>query len=68
MSYPLTLKVLHHDKVDVGVTVTKYLSSTSHLEAIVWEFITAYILMLTICGVATDHRGVPLVIIYHALS
>ncbi|XP_028196890.1 nodulin-26-like [Glycine soja] len=54
---PLTLKVLHHDKVDVGVTVTKYLSSTSHLEAIVWEFITASILMLTICGVATDHRG-----------
>ncbi|KAL5149591.1 Nodulin-26 [Glycine soja] len=57
VSYPLTLKVLHHDKVDVGVTVTKYLSSTSHLEAIVWEFITASILMLTICGVATDHRG-----------
>ncbi|XP_020233717.1 aquaporin NIP1-1 [Cajanus cajan] len=54
---PLTLKVLYHDKVDIGVTVTKYLSSTSDLEAIVWEFIITFILMLTICGVATDHRG-----------
>ncbi|KAH1095035.1 hypothetical protein GLYMA_14G174300v4 [Glycine max] len=54
---PLTLKVLYHDKADIGVTVTKYLSSTSDLEAIVWEFITTSILMLTIRGVATDHRG-----------
>lgn len=55
---PLTLKVLYHDNVDIGVTVTKYLSSTSDLEAMVWEFITTFILMFTICGVATDHRGV----------
>ncbi|TKY56259.1 Aquaporin NIP1-1 [Spatholobus suberectus] len=54
---PLTLKVLYHDKVDIGITVTKYLSSTSDVEAKVWEFITTSILMLTICGVATDHRG-----------
>ncbi|KAJ1376500.1 Major intrinsic protein [Sesbania bispinosa] len=55
----LTLKVLYHDKVDIGVTVTQYLSSTSDLEALVWEFILTFILMLTICGAATDHRGYP---------
>ncbi|OIW02382.1 hypothetical protein TanjilG_04975 [Lupinus angustifolius] len=52
-----TLKVLYHDKVDIGVTVTQFTSSTSHLEALVWEFIITSILVLTICGVATDHRG-----------
>lgn len=54
----LTLKVLYHDKVDIGVTVTRYLNSTSDLEALVWESIITFILVLTICGVATDHRGV----------
>nr|AFK33678.1 unknown [Lotus japonicus] len=53
----VTLKVLYHDKVDIGVTVTQYLSSTSDLEALVWEFIITSILMFTICGAATDHRG-----------
>lgn len=57
---PVTLKVLYHDKVDIGVTVPKYLSSTSDLDAIVWEFIITFILVLTIFGVATDHRGVRL--------
>ncbi|XP_061338470.1 nodulin-26-like [Gastrolobium bilobum] len=53
----LTLKLLYHDKVDFGVTVTQYLSSTSDLEAMMWESIITSILMLTICGVATDPRG-----------
>lgn len=54
----LTLKVLYHDKVDIGVTVTQYSNSTSDLEALVWESIITFILVLIICGVATDHRGV----------
>ncbi|KAK7275768.1 hypothetical protein RIF29_16890 [Crotalaria pallida] len=53
----LTLKLLYHDEVDIGVTVTQFTSSTSYLEALVWESIITAILMLTICGVATDHRG-----------
>lgn len=57
----VTLKVLYNDKVDIRVTVTQYLSSTSDLEALVWESIITSILMLTICGVATDHRGVQFV-------
>lgn len=51
--------MLYHDKVDIKVTVTQYSNSTSDLEALVWESIITFILMLTICGVATDHRGVP---------
>lgn len=54
----LTLKVLYHNKVDIGVTLTQYSNSTSDLEALLWESIITFILMLTICGVATDHRGV----------
>ncbi|CAJ2652094.1 nodulin-26-like [Trifolium pratense] len=53
----LTLKVLYHEKVSIGVTLTRYSNSTSDLEALVWESIITFILMLTICGVATDHRG-----------
>ncbi|CAL5189401.1 unnamed protein product [Lathyrus oleraceus] len=53
----LTLKVLYHNKVDIGVTLTQYSNSTSDLEALLWESIITFILMLTICGVATDHRG-----------
>ncbi|KAK4276821.1 hypothetical protein QN277_014927 [Acacia crassicarpa] len=53
----LTLKVLYEGQADIRVVVTQYSSSTSHLEALVWEFIATFILMLTICGVAIDHRG-----------
>ncbi|XP_030528435.1 aquaporin NIP1-1-like [Rhodamnia argentea] len=52
----LTLKVLFHDLNDIQVTTTQYKDTTSHLEAIVWEFIITFTLMFTICGVATDHR------------
>ncbi|XP_058756039.1 nodulin-26-like isoform X2 [Vicia villosa] len=54
----LTLKVLYHNKVDIGVTLTQYSNSTSDLEALLWESIITFIFMLTICGVATDHRGI----------
>lgn len=54
----LTLKVLYHDKVEIGVALTQFSNPTSYLEALVWESIITFILVLTICGVATDHRGV----------
>ncbi|MED6147836.1 hypothetical protein PIB30_047551 [Stylosanthes scabra] len=53
----MSLKVLYHGKVDFGVTLTKYTSPTSNLDALLWEIIITSILMFTICGVATDHRG-----------
>lgn len=54
----LTLKVLYEGQADIRVVVTQHSSSTSDLEALVWEFIATFTLMLTICGVAIDHRGV----------
>jgi aquaporin NIP len=57
--------VLYHEKVSIGVTLTQYSNSTSNLEALVWESIITFILMLTICGVATDHRGVLITIYYN---
>ncbi|KDP41384.1 hypothetical protein JCGZ_15791 [Jatropha curcas] len=53
----LTLKVLFHDQDDIQATMTQYKNSTSHLEAIIWEFIITFILMFNICAVATDHRA-----------
>ncbi|KAJ7959003.1 Aquaporin NIP1-1 [Quillaja saponaria] len=53
----LTLKVLFHDQEDIHATMTQYSDSISDLEAITWEFIITFILMLTICGAGTDHRG-----------
>ncbi|XP_028757374.1 nodulin-26-like isoform X2 [Neltuma alba] len=53
----LTLKVLYEGQADIRLVVTQYSGSTSHLEAIAWEFMATFILMFTICGVATDHRG-----------
>ncbi|KAL3514147.1 hypothetical protein ACH5RR_026864 [Cinchona calisaya] len=53
----LTLKVLFHDQHDILPTLTQYKSSTSDLEAIVWEFITTFILMFIISGAATDDRA-----------
>lgn len=54
----LTLKVLFHDQHNIEATMTQYKDSTSDLEAIIWEFIITFILMLSICAVATDHRAV----------
>ncbi|KAI4337693.1 hypothetical protein L6164_016077 [Bauhinia variegata] len=53
----LTLRVLYNRQADIRVALTEHSSSTTELEAIVWEFIITFILMLTICGVATDQRG-----------
>lgn len=54
----LTLRALFHDQGDIRVTTTQYKDSTSDLEAIAWEFIITFMLMFTICAVATDHRAV----------
>ncbi|KAL6184743.1 hypothetical protein ACLB2K_046143 [Fragaria x ananassa] len=51
----LTLRLLFQDNIDL--MVTQYSDSTTHLQALVWEFIATFILMFTICGVATDHRA-----------
>ncbi|KAJ4849578.1 hypothetical protein Tsubulata_038662 [Turnera subulata] len=55
----LTLKVLFHDQdsVSIQATMTMYSDPTSDLQAIIWEFIITFILMFSICGIATDHRA-----------
>ncbi|XP_044478459.1 aquaporin NIP1-1-like [Mangifera indica] len=53
----LTLKVLFSDQENIHAIATQYTDATSDLEAITWEFIITFILMFTICGVATDHRA-----------
>ncbi|KAL5558992.1 hypothetical protein UlMin_035203 [Ulmus minor] len=53
----LTLRVLLNEQNSIRVTMTQYSAPTSDLEAITWEFIITFILMLTICAVATDHRA-----------
>ncbi|KAJ0086870.1 hypothetical protein Patl1_08531 [Pistacia atlantica] len=53
----LTLRVLFTDQDNIHATTTQYTDATSDLEAITWEFIITFILMFTICGVATDHRA-----------
>lgn len=53
----LTLKALFNDS-QLHVIATQYTNTTTDLEAIIWEFIMTYILMFTICAVATDHRAV----------
>ncbi|XP_065876216.1 putative aquaporin NIP4-1 [Euphorbia lathyris] len=55
----LTLKVMFHSKtLDISVTTTQFVGEATTLEAFIWEFILSFILMLTICGVATDNRAV----------
>ncbi|KAF8377309.1 hypothetical protein HHK36_030684 [Tetracentron sinense] len=54
----LTLSVLFHGQESIGDTLTLYKSPTTTFEALTWEFIISFILMLTVCGVATDHRAV----------
>ncbi|KAK3005777.1 hypothetical protein RJ639_017378 [Escallonia herrerae] len=53
-----TLSVIFHQRVDIRCTTTQYISPTTHLEALAWEFVISFILMLTICGVATDSRAI----------
>lgn len=54
----LTLRMLFHEQGNIQPIVNQYSDPTSDLEAIVWEFIITFILMFTICGVATDPRAV----------
>ncbi|GFY85837.1 NOD26-like intrinsic protein 7;1 [Actinidia rufa] len=53
----LALKLLFNHQRDISPTLTHYSSSTTDLQAIAWEFIITFILMLIICGVATGHRA-----------
>ncbi|KAH6800305.1 hypothetical protein C2S52_000769 [Perilla frutescens var. hirtella] len=56
----LTLRLLfRHDQRDFLPMLTQYSwsSSTSDIEALVWEFIFTFILTFTIFGVASDHRA-----------
>jgi len=54
----LTLRMLFREQGNIQPIVNQYSDPTSDLEAIVWEFIITFILMFTICGVATDPRAV----------
>ncbi|XAR73401.1 hypothetical protein NMG60_11007358 [Bertholletia excelsa] len=54
----LTLKLMFHGTVDIRCTVTQYLRPTTNCEALGWEFIISFVLMLAICGVATDTRAI----------
>ncbi|KAJ6954562.1 hypothetical protein NC652_006101 [Populus alba x Populus x berolinensis] len=49
----LTLRLLFHEQGNIQPVVNQYSDPTSDLEAIVWEFIITFILMFTICSVAT---------------
>ncbi|XP_065848163.1 aquaporin NIP1-1-like [Euphorbia lathyris] len=53
----LTLKAMYSKEDDIEIIVTSYKDSTSHLEAIIWEFIATFLLMFVISGVATDDRA-----------
>ncbi|XP_050212877.1 nodulin-26-like [Mercurialis annua] len=53
----LTLRVLFHKQDEIEIIVTQYKDSTSHLEAVIWEFMLTFFLMFSICGLATDHRS-----------
>ncbi|EXB38519.1 hypothetical protein L484_003095 [Morus notabilis] len=53
----LTLRVLFNDQHSLRAIMTLHSPPTTDLEAITWEFIISFILMFTICGVATDHRA-----------
>ncbi|KAF9687321.1 hypothetical protein SADUNF_Sadunf02G0081400 [Salix dunnii] len=53
----LTLRLLFHDQGNIQPILNQYSDPTSDLEAIAWEFIITFILMFTICGVATDPRA-----------
>ncbi|KAH8516075.1 hypothetical protein H0E87_004473 [Populus deltoides] len=53
----LTLRMLFREQGNIQPIVNQYSDPTSDLEAIVWEFIITFILMFTICGVATDPRA-----------
>ncbi|KAL5751506.1 hypothetical protein ACOSQ2_022013 [Xanthoceras sorbifolium] len=52
------LVMIFHDHVKIDVTVTQFVGPTTIYEAFAWEFMLSFILMLTICGVATDSRAI----------
>ncbi|KAK3225936.1 hypothetical protein Dsin_005798 [Dipteronia sinensis] len=53
-----TLILIFHVQVNIDVTVTQFVDPTTVYEAFAWEFLLSFILMLTICGVATDSRAI----------
>ncbi|XP_021804219.1 nodulin-26-like, partial [Prunus avium] len=53
----LTLRLLFNDQNNIQATVTQFSYSTTYIQALTWEFISTFILMFTICGVATDDRA-----------
>ncbi|RVX23707.1 Aquaporin NIP1-2 [Vitis vinifera] len=54
----LTLFVMLNTSIPICATVTQFSSPTTIPEAFTWEFIISFILMLAICGVATDSRAI----------
>lgn len=54
----LTLRLLFNDQNNIQATLTQFSYSTTYVQALTWEFISTFILMFTICGVATDDRAV----------
>ncbi|KAH0989229.1 hypothetical protein GBA52_000712 [Prunus armeniaca] len=53
----LTLRLLFNDQNNIQATLTQFSYSTTYVQALTWEFISTFILMFTICGVATDDRA-----------
>ncbi|XP_034700299.1 aquaporin NIP1-2-like [Vitis riparia] len=54
----LTLFVMLNTSIPICATVTQFFSPTTIPEAFTWEVIISFILMLAICGVATDSRAI----------
>ncbi|WCJ31894.1 Aquaporin NIP1-1 [Euphorbia peplus] len=56
----LTLKFMFQSQllIEISYTTTQFKGQATTLEAFIWEFILSFILMLSICGVATDTRAV----------
>ncbi|KAI9165063.1 hypothetical protein LWI28_006867 [Acer negundo] len=48
----------HRCQYTLHLTVTQFVDPTTVYEAFAWEFILSFILMLTICGLATDSRAI----------
>ncbi|XP_057487701.1 putative aquaporin NIP4-1 [Actinidia eriantha] len=54
----LTLKTMFDKTANIKYTVTQFDYPTTIGEAFAWEFFISFVLMLTICGVATDTRAI----------
>ncbi|GFY91382.1 hypothetical protein Acr_07g0015780 [Actinidia rufa] len=54
----LTIKTMFGKTANIKYTVTQFDYPTTIGVAFAWEFFISFVLMLTICGVATDTRAV----------